>query len=71
VQHPKSKAFRDLDMRTIRKMRINIFFTHNDEALALYTNEVKKESEVNWELRDYINRGMDGISDYLSGWDKD
>jgi len=71
IEHPRTKGFRELDMRAIRKMRINIFFTHNDTALALYTDSAKRESEVNRELRGYINRGVDGISDYLSGWDKD
>ena len=68
VENPKTKAFRDLDQRTLRKLRINIFFTHNNEAMELYLSDNK---DADWYLRSYINRGVDGISDYLSGWDKD
>lgn len=71
VEHPKTKAFRDLDQRILRKLRIDIFFTHNDKALALWNSDQREEKEVNAELRQYMTRGLDGISDYLSGWDKE
>lgn len=71
VQHPEKKTFRNLDRRTLRKLQINVFFTRNDKALMLYTDDVRKESEINSELRQYITRGLDGISDHLSGWDKE
>jgi hypothetical protein len=71
VQHPITKEFRDLDRRILRKLQIDQFFTHNDLALQIYVDSTKEESEVNYELRQHLTRGLDGISDYLSGWDKD
>jgi hypothetical protein len=71
VQNPKTKAYRDLDMRTIRKLKINAFFTHNDKAMMLFLDDARKRTDVDYELRQYMERGLDGISDYLSGWDTD
>lgn len=65
VENPKTKAFRDLDQRSLRKLRINIFFTHNAIALDKYL----EEDHIG--LRSYLDRGLNGISDYLSGWDKE
>jgi len=64
IEHPKTRTFRDLDQRSLRKMRVNIFFTHNAIALDKYL----EEDHVG--LRSYLARGLNGVSDYLSGWDK-
>lgn len=67
VQHPKTQAYRDLDQRILRKLRIDTYFTRNDAALQHYMESQNPEHAR--QLRQYLNRGVDGISDYLSGWD--
>jgi len=62
IEHPVTHQFRPLDQRALRKMRINVLFTHSDPAMVAYT------SGDDHALRIWIGRGTVGLSDYLSGW---
>jgi hypothetical protein len=58
----KDESYRDLDQRILRKIRIDTFFTHNDEALQRFL----KQDNIG--MRVYLTRGMVGLSDYLAGY---
>jgi hypothetical protein len=58
----KDGSFRPLDQRILRKIRIDTFFTHNDKALQRFLQE------DNYGLRAWMDRGMEGVSDYLAGY---
>ena len=62
IQHPKTREFRPLDQRTLRKLRVNVFFTHSDPAMVAYN------SGDDYALRAFVDRGQAGLEDYLSGW---
>lgn len=62
VENPTTKTYRDLDQRSLRKIRTNIFFTHNASALDKFL------ADDHVGLRAYLTRGLYGLSDYLSGW---
>lgn len=62
VQNPGTKEFYPLDQRTLRKLRINKFFTHNPAALERYL------VDDGYALLSYVARGLRGVEDHLSGW---
>ncbi len=61
-QHPQTKEFYPLDQRILRKLRVNLFFTHNPKAMEKYL-----EGD-GFALLAYMERGIPGVEDYLSGW---
>lgn len=62
VENPRTHEFYPLDNRVLRKLRINVFFTHNPKALNRYLEE------DGYALLAYMERGLAGVEDYLSGW---
>ena len=64
VQNPKTQAYRPLDNRILRKIRVDYFFTLNPKALDHYL-----ENDA-YAMYSYTERGMQGLSDYLSGYNE-
>lgn len=58
----EDKSYRPPDQRTLRKLRVDSFFTENPEALTEY---LKDNPEL---LIVYIARGINGVKDYLAGY---
>lgn len=60
----KDKSYRPLDVRFLRKLRIDKFFTNNSKAFDALLEQ------NHYDLRSHITRGKNGVVDYLSGyWD--
>jgi len=52
-------TFRPLDQRILRKLRFDHLLTYNDDALEAYL-----ENDA-WAMAHYVQRGFEGIRDYL------
>jgi len=61
VVENKDHEYKDLDQRTLRKLRLDFFFTLNPKALDAYR---EKDPYV---ARAYMERGLDGVKNYLQG----
>ena len=58
VQNPDG-SFRQLDQRILRKLRIDHLLIYSEEALEAYLDG------DNYALSKYVQRGLDGVRDYL------
>lgn len=65
VQHPKTEAPRPLDNRILRKIRVDFFFTKNPKAFEKYL-----ENDA-YAMYLYTERGLNGLTDYLAGYDSE
>ena len=58
VQNP-DESFRQPDQRILRKLRVDHLLTYSEEALEAYLDG------DNYALSKYVQRGLDGVRDYL------
>lgn len=61
IVETRNHKYRPLDQRVLRKLRLDFFFTINPKALDAY-----RENDP-YVARIYMERGLEGVKDYLGG----